>query len=96
MQEYSSLLTNCVLVDKGTEIHLFGEVVTDTRFPTGHHIFTSPIVSWNPSDMLGKTKSGTVYKVEKLYSIEEYKEYVNQTYTSKSYCDHLLFCIGAL
>lgn len=96
MKDYNSLLTNCVLAEKGTDIFLFGEVVEDVRFPVGHHILTSPVVSWNPADMLGKTKSGTIYKVDKLYSIEEYKDYVYKTYPSESYRKYLLFCIGVL
>lgn len=96
MKGYNSLLTNCVLVEKESELYLFGEVVEDERFPAGNHILTSPVVSWNYNNMLCITTTGTIYKVEKLYSIEEYKEYVYEAYSDKSYCSYLLSCIGVL
>lgn len=86
-----SILTNCVFFTKDNEIYLFGEVVEDSRFPSGHHICTSPVEEWDEENNICITKSGTVYVIKHLFDQEEYKKFVFLSY-KRDYALYLLSC----
>lgn len=83
------ILTNAVIVIDVDKKSLFGEVVQDNRFEKGHHILTTELVFWDEEKQKGITKSGTEYFVDKLYTVEEYKEYVKKNF-DKDYGESLL------
>lgn len=83
------ILTNAVMIIEGDKRSLFGEVVQDDRFEQGHHIRTTELIFWDKEKQRGITKSGTEYYVDKLYTIEEYKEYLSKNF-DKEYGNSLL------
>lgn len=69
---------------------LFGEVVSDVRFPEGHHIVTSDIVDieLNPENKIEKvkTQSGSIYKIHNfINSRENFLKYLKSIYTEEKY-----------
>lgn len=85
-----SIITNAVVVkDKNGKSCLFGEVVEDPRFVTKHHILTTPLVKLDIENLEGRTENGTYYKIEKLYSTEEYIKFIKET-CSEDYASYLL------
>lgn len=84
-----SRIKNAVIVMENDVERLFGEVVEDSRFEKGHHIKTSPLISWNKEKMYGVTESGTYYDVENLFTQDEYRDYVKAKYP-EDYARYLL------
>lgn len=69
---------------------LFGEVVSDARFPEGHHIVTSDIVDFERDAENNikkvKTQTGSIYKIHNFISSrEEFLKYLQDTYTEEKY-----------
>lgn len=87
----TSKITNAVMVNKNNQFHLFGEVVEDVRFESGHHVLTSPLINWNEETKEGISESGTIYKVDILFSVSEFKIFMKEKYPS-DYQKYLYYC----
>lgn len=90
-----NLVTNAVIVKHNNKEYLFGEVVQDDRYPQGHHILSTEIISKDFDDDNYKitTKSGTKYQINKLFKIEEFKQWAAEQ-ADKVYWGNILNLIG--
>ena len=85
-----NVVTNAyIFEDRHGVKRLFAEVVEDERYPTGHHIVTSMVVSVS-TDIEGglsgvvQTESETVYQVNKLLTKEEFIAHVKENFDEET------------
>ncbi len=74
-----------IFEDRNGVKRLFAEVVEDDRYPKGHHIVTSMIVSASIDFdeiqyALVKTESDTVYQVNRLLTKDEFIVHVKENF----------------
>lgn len=65
---------------------LFGQVVSDERFPEGHHIITSDIVDFDMASNVVITQTGSEYRIQNTFkSREGFLAYLKETYSEEKY-----------
>lgn len=88
-----SILRDATIVKRRGKEYLFGTVVQDDRFPIGHRILTSIIVSIDMEEKKVITYTGTVYKFENMLTKEELASKLKENEKDEKKLEYLLDCI---
>ena len=82
----------CVYPTSLKNERMFGEVVEDERFISGRIIQTSPVLKVDYDEKCIRTKNGTIYEYENIFSPDNYLDFCEKNYPKETF-EYISNCI---